>query len=102
MTGSRGRKSEDRERGRSVLSRVIRYDTLFKVTGIEEEMPQDKYSRKRKEEILCQKIHTILDDYKRRQLIADYVRCRDEETSTPKKEKFYGVKIEFTQWDWEA
>lgn len=102
MSGSRGREKEDRERGRSVLSRVIRYDTLFRVTGIGEEMPGDKYSRKRKEEVLCQKIHTILDDYKRRQLIFDYALCLDEETSTPKKKQYCGVKVEFAQWGWEV
>lgn len=101
MSGSRGREKEDRERGRSVLSRVIRYDTLFRVTGIGEEMPGDKYSRKRKEEVLCRKIHTILNDYKRRQLIFDYALCPDEEASTPKKKQYCGVKVEFPQWGWE-
>ena len=101
MSGSRGREKEDRERGRSVLSRAIRYDTLFRVTGIGEEMPGDKYSRKRKEEVLCRKIHTILNDYKRRQLIFDYALCPDEEASTPKKKQYCGVKVEFPQWGWE-
>lgn len=94
MSGSGGRKKKDQERGRSVLSRVIRYDTLFRVTGIGEKMSEDKYSRKRKEEVVRQKIHTILDDYKRRQLIFDYALCLDEETSTSKKKQYYGVKVE--------
>lgn len=76
-------------------SRTIRYDTLFQTTGIEETLPEDKYSRKRKQDTLCKKVDLILNYYKNIEHIDGYRYVVDEYTSSKKKEQIKGVEIEF-------
>lgn len=79
----------------NTLSRIIRYDTLLHVTGIDTALPKDKYSRKRKLCSLYEKIDAILDDYKRRQYLYDYVHCIDPYNSSRSKKEYTGVEIRF-------
>lgn len=78
-------------RGRN--SRIIRYDTLLQVTGIE--MPGDKYSQKRKREFIYEKIDRILKYYKNIGYIFNFERQIDSDNSTEKKKIYSGVKIVF-------
>lgn len=88
MTGRKGMGSHKN-------SRTIRYDTLFQVTGMEETLPEDKYSRKRKWDTLCKKVDLILDYYKKINYIDEYDYSVDEYTSSKKKEQIKGVEIVF-------
>lgn len=75
------------------LSRFIRYDTLFHATGLEDALPEDKYSRKRAREALCGRIDVILDYYKKINYIEDYRHSVDEYNSTEKRKVIKGVEI---------
>lgn len=79
--------------GRGSISRSIRYDTLFQVTGVE--LPGDKYSQKRKRDIICEKIDQILSYYKSIGYIFDYERQIDRDCSTETKKVYSGVEVYF-------
>ena len=97
MAGNKKRVRADGSRRESVTSRVILYDTLLKATGIVDELPEDKYLRKRKLETIYGKIHNVLDFYVKRKSILAYEACVDEYSSTRKKQQVKGVKIQFPQ-----
>ena len=93
MTGNK----KSRETGKSALSRVILYDTLFQVTGLEEELPKEKVSRERKRKTLLKKVDAICDYYRRAGQIEGWFPCLDTEYSTSKKAVYKGIQICFLQ-----
>lgn len=91
MTGNK----KSRETGKSALSRVILYDTLFRVTGLSEELSDDKSGRKR--EALRKKIDVICDYYRRTGYIEGWFPCPDAYRSTSSRTVIKGIQICFPQ-----
>lgn len=83
------------EKKTAVLSRVILYQSLFQVTGLEAEWPDDKYERARRQKKVIKRIHQICDYYKRIRYIDDYTLCVDGDLSAGTKKVYKGIKISF-------
>lgn len=91
MTGNK----KSRETGKSSTSRIIRYDTLFRVTGLLEAFPEDDYQRKRKQETVMEKIDRICSAYERSGYLYRHRTCIDKERSAGSRKVKKGVEVFF-------